>query len=78
MQKRYPDDQGHIEPAPDAEITFPLGDDDYEGETIGLSHVAVIRCPHCQAAVSFPAFDEMICCRCPQCDGFIDVMPPVI
>lgn len=51
------------EPNPIAEITFLVGDDD-EGEQIDPSHIATVRCPHCQAAVSFVRFDAMLCCRC--------------
>ncbi len=50
MQKRYPDDHVRIEPAPDAEVTFPVGEED-EDEKIELSRAATIRCPHCHGFI---------------------------
>lgn len=77
MQKRHSPDQVRIEPAPGAEITFPIADEE-EADSFDPTAVATVRCPRCDAILSFPGFDAILGYRCPHCHGFIEVMPPVI
>lgn len=50
MQQRYSDDHVRIEPAPDAEPTFPVGEED-EDEKFDPTAVATVRCPRCDAGL---------------------------
>jgi hypothetical protein len=65
-----------IEPDPDAEPTFPVGDEDFEQADL-VSSVATARCPHCQATISFPGFDTMLAFICPQCGTSVKATLPV-
>lgn len=77
MQERYPDDRVRIEPVSDAELIFPVGEED-EDEKFDPTAMATVRCPHRDAVTSVVGFDGMLCCRCPQCDAFIDARPPMM
>src|SRR5215471_19268433 len=74
MRERYPDDRVHIEPVPDTEL---IGEENV-ADRFDPTAVATVRCPRCDAIISFPGFDAMPAYRCPHCHGFIEVMPPVI
>lgn len=59
MQKRYRDDHVRIEPESGAEPTFPVGEED-EGDRFDPMAVATVRCPRCDAVISFSGFEAML------------------
>lgn len=75
MQERGYDNV-RIEPAPGAQITFPLNDDNSEEVTLPPV-IAMARCPYCHEPVAVPGFDQLWAFVCPHCGQGAQIELPI-